>query len=69
MSSVSKTVEINLNAEERELLEKAIAKCKEISHQCNIEGIFTYEGSVFECLTDNFDSNHGKLSACIDIEE
>ena len=69
MSSVNKTVGIQLNAEERELLEKAIAKCKEISHQCNIEGIFTYEGSVFECLTDDFDSNHGKLSACIDIEE
>lgn len=69
MSSVNKTVEIQLNAEERELLEKAIAKCKEIAHQCNIEGIFAYEGSVFECLTENFDSNHGKLSAYIDIEE
>lgn len=69
MSSVNKTVEIHLNAEERELLEKAITKCKEIAHQCNIEGIFAYEGSVFECLTEDFDSNHGKLSAYIDIEE
>ena len=69
MSTVSKSVEINLDAEERELLEKAITKCKEIAHQCNIEGIFAYEGSVFECLTEDFDSNHGKLSAYIDIEE
>lgn len=69
MSSVSKTVEIHLNAEERELLEKAIAKCKEIVHQCSIENIFTYEGGVFECLVEDYNSNHGKLSAYIDIEE
>lgn len=69
MSSVSKSVEINLDAEDRELLEKAIVKCKELAHQCNIEGIFAYEGSVFECLAQNYDSNRGKLSAQVDIEE
>jgi hypothetical protein len=69
MSSVSKTVEINLNAEERELLEKAITKCKEIAHQCSIEGIFAYGGSVFECLEQDYDSNGGKLSTYVDIEE
>ena len=69
MSSVSKTVEIHLNAEERELFEKAIAKCKEIAHQCNIEGIFAYEGSVFECLAEDYNSSNGKLSPYIDIEE
>lgn len=69
MSSVSKTVEIQLNAEERELLEKAIRKCKEIAHQCEIEGIFACKESVFECLSGDFDSNYGKLSAYIDIEE
>lgn len=69
MSSVSKTVEINLNAEERELLEKAITKCKEIASQCNIEGIITCDDSVFECLSENFAENNGKLSAYIDIEE
>lgn len=69
MSFISKSVEISLDAEERELLEKAIRKCKEIAHQCSIEGIFAYDGSVFECLSQDYDSNHGKLSAQIDIEE
>lgn len=69
MSVVSKSVEINLDAEERELLEKAIAKCKEIAHQCNMEGIFACKESVFECLSQDYDSNRGKLSAQVDIEE
>ena len=66
---VSKTIKICLDAEERELLEKAIVKCKELAHQCEIEGIFMCKESVFECLSYDFDSNRGKLSAYIDIEE
>ena len=69
MSSVNKTVEISLDAEERKLLEKAIVKCKEIAHQCGIEGIFACESSVFECLVEDYDSNRGALAALIDIEE
>jgi hypothetical protein len=69
MSSVSKTVEISLDAEERKLLEKAIVKCKEIARQCGREGIFACESSVFECLVEDYNSNRGALAAQIDIEE
>ncbi len=69
MSSVSKSVEISLNAEERELLEKAIVKCKEIAHDCNMEEIFVDESMIFDCLVNNYTSNGGKLAAYIHIEE
>lgn len=69
MSSVSKTVEISLDTEERELLEKAIEMCKEISRECVNECMYVEECCVFECLVNDFNSNRGKLSAQIDIEE
>ena len=69
MSSISKSVEISLDAEERELLEKAIAKCKEIAKECIDEGLFMDTDMVFECLLGDWKSNNGKLSAQIDIEE
>ena len=69
MSSVSKSVEINLDAEERELLEKAIAKCKEISNNCIDESLYLDAIMVFECLVNDYDSNGGKLSAQIEVEE
>lgn len=46
MSVVSKSVEISLDAEERELLEKAIRKCKEISNNCVDECIYLDEGML-----------------------
>ncbi len=69
MSSVSKSVEISLDAEDREMLEKAIKKCKEIAHDCCIYGVLADDCMIFECLTNNYESNHGKLSVAIDIEE
>lgn len=69
MSSVSKTVEVSLNADERELLEKAIKKCKEIAHNCSMEDVFMEESMIFECLVYDYDSNRGKLSAQIEVEE
>ena len=69
MSSVSKSVEINLDAEERELLEKAILKCKDISNNCIDEGLYLDTDMVFECLVNDYDSNRGQLSAHVDIEE
>lgn len=69
MSVVSKSVEISLDAEERELLEKAIKKCKEISKDCIDEGLYMDTDMVFQCLLEDWKSNGGKLSAQVDIEE
>ena len=69
MSSVSKSVEINLDAEERELLEKAIKKCKEIAQNCAMEDVFMEESMIFECLVNDYNSNHGHLAAQIEVEE
>lgn len=69
MSSVSKSYEIELDKDDRELLEKAIAKCKKIAHDCCIEGLAVFDVSVFECLCDDYESNHGHLAAHIDIQE
>ncbi len=69
MSVVSKSVEISLDAEERELLEKAILKCKEIAKDCIDEGLFMDTDMIFQCLLGDWKSNGGKLSAQVDIEE
>ncbi len=69
MSSVSKSYEIELDKDDRELLEKAIAKCKKIAHDCCIEGLLVDYFTVFECLCDDYKSNHGQLAAYIDIQE
>lgn len=68
MSSVSKSIEISLDAEDRELLEKAIAKFKKIAHDCSMH-VYADECSVFECLINDYNSNGGKLSAYIDYVE
>lgn len=66
--SVSRTIKIYLDAEEKELLEKAIVKGKELANQFKEEGIFMTKESVFKCLLWDFDSNSGKLSGYIDLK-
>ncbi len=69
MINVSKSIELSLDAEERELFEKAIVKCKEIVRKCYMEEIFEDESMIFDCLVNNYTSNGGKLAAYIHIEE
>lgn len=69
MSSVSSSVELNLSKDERELLEKAIAKIDDISTDCCNADLYLDADGVFFNLYENFRQNDGKLSAIIDMSE
>ncbi len=69
MSNINKIVEINLDATEKELLEKAIRKCKELAHDCNMQDVFVDDCMIFECLVCEYDTNGGQLPTCIEVEE
>ena len=69
MSSISSSVELRLDKDERELLEKAIAKIESISLDCLNEDLFLGEDGVFFNLYEDYRHNDGKLSAIIDISE
>lgn len=69
MSSINKSIEINLNVGERELFENAIRMCKEIAQKCIMEDVFIDESALFECLVDDYNSNHGHLAAQIEVIE
>lgn len=69
MSSVSSSVELRLDKEERELLEKAIAKIDDIVMDCCDSDLFLDADGVFFNLYEDYRHNDGKLSAIIDISE
>ena len=69
MSSISSSVELRLDKDERELLEKAIAKIDDIQQDCWNEDLFLDADGVFFNLYADYRHNEGKLSAIIDISE
>ena len=69
MSSVSSSVELRLDKDERELLERAIAKIDDISTDCCNADLFLDADGVFFNLYEDYRHNEGKLSAIIDISE
>lgn len=60
---------LRLNKDERELLEKAIAKIEDISIDCCNSDLYLDEDGVFFNLRQNYRQNSGKLSATIDMSE
>lgn len=69
MSSVSSSVELRLNKDERELLEKAIKKIEDISINCCNSDLYLGEDGVFFNLYQDYRQNDGKLSAVVDMSE
>lgn len=69
MSSVSNSVELRLNKDERELLEKAIKKIEDISIDCCNSDLYLDEDGVFFNLRQDYRQNNGKLSAIVDMSE
>lgn len=69
MSSVSSSVELRLNKDERELLEKAIRKIEDISIDCCNDDLYLDEDGVFFNLYQNYRQNDGRLSAVVDMSE
>lgn len=69
MSSVSSSVELRLDKDERELLGKAIAKIDDISTDCCNADLFLDADGVFLNLYEDYRHNDGKLSAIIDVSE
>ena len=71
MASVNSSVEIILTNEEKELLEKAIAKIKDIYEDvmdANSE-LFILEEDIFNTLYSMTRQYNGKLPTVIEIEE
>lgn len=69
MSSVSSSVELRLNKDERELLEKAIKKIEDISIDCCNGDLYLDEDGVFFNLRQDYRQNNGRLSAIVDMSE
>ena len=69
MSSVSSSVELRLNKDERELLEKAIARIDDISMDCCNADLYLDAEGVFFNLYADYRHNDGKLSVIIDVSE
>lgn len=70
MSSVNSNVTVQLTKEERELLEAAIIKIKDISDDVNSESaIFADSESVFYCLRNSYIDHDGHLPTIVDIYE
>ena len=70
MSSVNSNVTVQLTKEERELLEAAIIKIKDISDEVNSEStIFADSESVFYCLRHSFIDHDNRLPTIVDIYE
>lgn len=69
MSSVSSSVDLRLDKDERELLEKAIKKIEDISIDCCNVDLYLDEDGVFFNLRQNYRQNNGKLSAIVDMSE
>ena len=69
MSSVSNSVELRLNKDERELLEKVIKKIEDISIDCCNSDLYLGEDGVFFNLYQNYRQNSGKLSAIVNMSE
>ena len=66
---VEQTNEIVLNAEQRELFEKAIKEIKDIMRELWDESLMADEEGVFLTLLENYESNDGELSKYIEYEE
>jgi len=70
MASVNSSVEIVLTKEEKELLEKAIAKIKDIHEDVAYEaGLYVEESDIYLILSSEMKQNNGKLPIVIDIDE
>ena len=69
MASVNSSVEVRLDKEERELLEKAIAKIDDISIDCCNADLYLDADGVFFNLYQDYRLNGGRLSAIIDMQE
>lgn len=69
MANVSSNVEVTLTKEEKELLEKAIAKIEDISIDCCNSDLYLDEHGVFFNLLQNYRCYNGKLSTVIGMSE
>lgn len=69
MASVNSNVVVTLTKEEKELLEKAIAKIEDISIDCCNSDLYLDEDGVFFNLLQNYRYHNGKLSTVIDMSE
>ena len=71
MSSVNSSVIVQLTKGERELLEAAIIKIKDISDDVNNSEstIFADSESVFYCLRHSFIDHDNRLPTIVDIYE
>ena len=69
MASVNSSVVVTLTKEEKELLEKAIAKIEDISIDCCNSDLYLDEDGVFFNLLQNYRYHNGKLSTVIDMSE
>jgi Flp pilus assembly protein TadB len=71
MASVSSSVEVMLTKEEKELLEKAIAKIEDIYEEVidANSSLFIDESDIFSTLLSISRRYGGKLSNVIEIEE
>lgn len=69
MSSISNSVGLRLNKDERELLEKAIKKIEDISIDCCNSDLYLDEDGVFFNLRQDYRQNNGRLSAIVDMSE
>ena len=71
MSSVNLNVTVQLTKEERELLEAAIIKIKDISDDVNDSesAIFADSESVFYCLRNSFIDHDNRLPTIVEIYE
>jgi len=71
MANVSSSVEVMLTKEEKELLEKAIAKIEDIYEEVvdANSSLFIDESEIFSTLLSISRRYNGKLSNVIEIEE
>ena len=69
MASVNSNVAVILTKEEKELLEKAIAKIEDISIDCCNSDLYLDEDGVFFNLLQNYRWHEGKLSTVIGMSE
>lgn len=71
MANISSSVEIMLEKEEKELLEKAIAKIRDIYEDVvdANSGLFIDEPDIYSILLSLSRQYNGKLPTVIDIDE
>ena len=67
MASIDSNTTIQLDKEEKELLEAALKKIEEITDDVQNEDMWIDEDSVFYCLRTAYKSLGGKLPTIVEI--